>query len=161
MDVGCQVCGQLNPPAVSACQYCGAPLSSTRHSASTTGSKRWQVPHARVWRGQVYLQRKHGLKDPNVGLLLELLPGLIFFLGIGHLWAGQLALGIALLFGYWFAGFMLIFFALLTALVSVWAFPFCLIIWPGVPIISAIMLQRRLQRERQRLVGASTSPYPF
>ena len=40
------------------------------------------------------------LKDPAVGLLLELL-GYIGFLGIGHIWAGKTSRGVALLIGYW------------------------------------------------------------
>src|SRR5262245_12665793 len=100
MDVGCQVCGQLNPPDVRACQFCGAALAGTPISRSTA-QPRWRrlTPPADQWGQPTSAQRSHGLKDPNTGLVAELLPGLFLFLGIGHIWAGEVAVGILLMFG--------------------------------------------------------------
>lgn len=43
-------------------------------------------------------------KDPGVALILELVPGLFLqTFGIGNLYAGNLAWGLALMLGYWFA----------------------------------------------------------
>jgi hypothetical protein len=162
MDVGCQVCGQLNPPDARACQFCGAVLAGSPIPRST-GQSRWRRPTlpASQWGEPAYALRSHGLKDPNTGMVAELLPGLFLFLGIGHIWAGQVALGILLMFGYWFVLAMLLFLTIISFGLLLCFFPFYLVVWPGVPIISAIVLQRRLQRERQQLVVASTSPHPY
>ncbi|MFN8515214.1 MAG: hypothetical protein U0841_22040 [Chloroflexia bacterium] len=93
-------------------------------------------------------------------MLIELLPGLFCFLGIGHMWAGEVGLGLFLLFGYWAVQFTLLFLLVISAGLLLCFFPLYLLVWPGVPIASAIMLQRRLQRERQRLVTASAA-YPY
>lgn len=112
------------------------------------------------WSGQVVVQRRHGLKDPNAGLLIELLPGLFFCLGIGRMWAGEVGLGLFLLFGYWMIQFTLFFLLVISGGLLLCFFPLYLLVWPGIPIASAIRLQRRLQRERQQLVTAS-AVYPY
>jgi hypothetical protein len=93
--------------------------------------------------------------------MAELLPGLCFFLGIGHMWAGEVALGIFLLVGYWITLCTLIILTAITFGLLLCVFPLYLIVWPGVPIASAIILQRRLLRERQQLVSASVVTYPY
>ena len=58
-----------------------------------------QGPHGQPPYGQPpYAQPP---KDPTVGLLLELI-GFFGFLGIGWIWAGETAVGIALLIGWFF-----------------------------------------------------------
>jgi len=43
-------------------------------------------------------------KDPGIALILELVPGVFLnTFGIGNLYAGNLAWGLALMFGYWIA----------------------------------------------------------
>jgi hypothetical protein len=176
MDVGCQTCGQLNPRDARECQYCGAVLPTPppaarpartgqgqaprAHQGQAPRANQGQGPRANPWGGQISTRRRHGLKDPNAGLVVELLPGLCFFLGIGHMWAGEVALGIFLLVGYWFTLCTLIFLTVITFGLLLCVFPLYLIVWPGVPIASAIILQRRLLRERQQLVSASAVTYP-
>jgi hypothetical protein len=113
------------------------------------------------WSQPVYERRSHGLKDPNTGLVAELIPGLFLFLGVGHMWAGEIALGLALLVGYWFALLALAFLTVITFGLLLCVFPIYLLMWPGVPIASAIILQRRLGREQQRLIRASATPHLF
>jgi hypothetical protein len=172
MDIGCQVCGQLNPPGTRACQYCGARMAETppydepsvpRWRPTVPLMPQWQAraQAADQWGYPLYAQRGHGLKDPNTGLVVELIPGLFFFLGIGHLWAGEIGLGLALLFGYWFALSALAFLTVITFGLLLCVFPIYLLMWPGVPIASAILLQRRLRRAQQQLVRASMSPHPY
>jgi len=40
-------------------------------------------------------------KDPGIAALLEVVPGLFGFLGIGHIYNGNLGKGIIFLIGYW------------------------------------------------------------
>ncbi len=88
------------------------------------------------------------VKDPTTGLLIELLPGFFGFMGIGWLWAGETAIGVALLLGFWV--FLAVEIALMFVLIGFCLLPVNLI----APIASAILLQRRL-KERQALpVGA-------
>ena len=51
--------------------------------------------------------------DPGIALILELVPGVFLStFGIGNLYAGNLAWGLALMFGYWIASvvnFLLLF----------------------------------------------------
>lgn len=164
MNAVCQTCGRLNPPGAQQCQYCGASLPSTPIYQDPFRSRPQQpAPPGDPWRAQGPGPAAYpvGLKDPNTGLVLELLPGLFGFLGIGHIWAGEVALGVGLLIGYWVAGAMLAVLTLLTLGLLFCFFPIYLLLWPGAPIISAIVLQRRLQRQQQRLVSTSTYPYPY
>jgi len=95
-------------------------------------------------------------KDPSAGLLIELLPALFGFLGIGYLWAGETVLGLALLFGCWaFWGIVAVVTALSFGLLLC-LFPFFILLYLTAPIVSALLLQRRL-RARQAL---AVNPYP-
>ena len=91
------------------------------------------------------------VRDPTTGLLIEMIPGFFGFLGIGWLWAGETAIGIALLLGYWV--FLAVEIALMFVLIGFCLLPVNLI----APIASAIVLQRRL-KERQAL---PVSAQPF
>lgn len=84
-------------------------------------------------------------RDPILALLLELV-GYVFVLGLGHMYAGRVGRGIALMVGYWLywgvAG--LLFITLLLSPIS------CLmmLLHPFVPIISGLWAKRDLDRER-------------
>ena len=163
MSAVCQTCGRLNPTGTSQCQYCGTSLPSTPVYQDPFRSRPQQqtVTDPRSRQVQVYAQPPVGLKDPNTGLLLELLPGLFGFMGIGYIWAGEVALGIGLLLGFWVASAMLAVMTVLTFGLLLCLFPIYLLLWPGAPIISAIVLQRRMMRQQQMLANASSYPYPY
>lgn len=98
-------------------------------------------------------------KDPLIGLLIELLPGFFGFLGIGYLWAGETLLGVALLLGYW-AFWTVVAVATLATLGLLLCFlPFFVAFYFAAPIVSAVLLQRRL-RARQSLAVRPASAYP-
>jgi hypothetical protein len=95
-------------------------------------------------------------KDPTTGLLLELI-GLFGFSGIGWLWAGETAIGIGLLLGFW--AFLTIEVFLMFIVIGFCLLPLNL----AIPIISGVMLQKRL-KERQAMLVAQQYPaqqYPF
>ena len=77
-------------------------------------------------------------KDPNVGLLLELI-GFFGFLGIGWLWAGETTIGISLLIGWLI--FLGIEIALSIVLIGLCLIPLNFI----VPIVSGVILMNRLK----------------
>jgi hypothetical protein len=90
-------------------------------------------------------------KDPQTGLLLELI-GIFGFLGIGWLWAGETAIGIALLIGFWvFLG--------IEIFLSIFLIGLCLLpLNVIIPIASAFLLQKRL-KERQALGVGRAQPF--
>ncbi len=46
-------------------------------------------------------------KSPGTAVLLEILPGFFFqTFGIGHMYAGNVATGLLIMFGYWFVQFI-------------------------------------------------------
>ena len=163
MAIGCRTCGTLNPDRATVCEYCGAGLPAAaarrdpfvqRRAAHVTPA----YPPALAYTGG-YPPRGVA-KDPSAGLLIELILGLFGFLGIGYLWAGETVLGIGLLLGYWaFWG--------IVAVVTVLSFglllcflPFFILLYLVAPIVSALLLQRRL-RARQALLMSpyATAPY--
>lgn len=83
-------------------------------------------------------------RDPTVALLLELL-GYVWFLGIGHIYGGRIARGIALLISYWFYWIIVavLFFTLVFSPIA------CImaIIWPLVPVFSGLWIKRDLDRD--------------
>lgn len=96
-------------------------------------------------------------KDPSTGLLLELL-GLVGFSGIGWLWAGETAIGIALLLGFWV--FLAIEAVLMFVVIGFCLLPLNLII----PVASGLLLQKRLKERLPRPVEPQYPPqqqYPF
>jgi hypothetical protein len=82
------------------------------------------------------------LTDPVAGPVLEVLCGLIGFLGVGHLLAGQLGTGLRLLGGW------------LVALGVVFSFAFLfghwvpVLLWAGGPLASGLWLHRQLIQAR-------------
>lgn len=166
MAIACRTCGNQNPDGVTACQYCGAnlqPSGGQGAAAGTPGRQGYSLPpggqggYGQQPYGASYgtppapaqayaTQRAPEVKDPSSGLLFELLPGLFGFLGVGWLWAGETAIGIALLIGFW------LFIAIEIVLMFV-VIGFCLIPLNFIlPIVSAIILQNRL-KERQALAA--------
>lgn len=92
-------------------------------------------------------------KDPSTALLIELIPGLFGFLGIGHLWAGQTALGLALLLGYWCFWGVVGVLTILTFGLLLCLFPFFILLYLATPVVTALLLQGRLRRQQAQLLG--------
>lgn len=163
MAIGCQTCGTLNPDRATVCEYCGASFPATpvyrdpfvrrRPAAPARGAYVNPAPFAQGSRPAL------GGKDPSAGLLIELLPGLFGFLGIGYLWAGETLLGIALLLGYWAFWAIVAVATIATLGFLLCFFPFFIALYFAAPIISALLLQRRL-RARQALIVSPVSAYP-
>jgi TM2 domain-containing membrane protein YozV len=80
-------------------------------------------------------------KDPTVALLLELI-GFLGFLGIGHMYAGKVPRGIALMFGYWVYMTMsvILIFLLIGCLLLPIGFVF--------PILSGLWIKSEMEKER-------------
>jgi hypothetical protein len=100
-------------------------------------------------------------KDPGAGLLIELVPGFFGFLGIGYLWAGETAIGLALLIGYWSFWAIVGVLTVLTLGLLLCFLPFFILLFLVAPLISALALQNRLrlrQVQQMQLVYAQ-QPY--
>lgn len=80
-------------------------------------------------------------KDPTTALLLELI-GYAGFMGIGHIYAGKVGRGIALMFGFWA---YLVVFGLLSIILIGCLF---LIVTPVFPILSGLWIKSELEKER-------------
>jgi TM2 domain-containing membrane protein YozV len=80
-------------------------------------------------------------KDPTTALLLELI-GYAGFMGIGHIYAGKVGRGIALMFGFWA---YLVVFGLLSIILIGCLF---LIITPVFPILSGLWIKSEMEKER-------------
>ena len=150
MAIGCRTCGTLNPNRASSCAYCGASLPSTPIYRDPFRNRRPErrdiAPYVpAVVPTVVYAP---AVKDPSTGLLIELVPGFFGFLGIGHLWAGETALGLALLFGYWCFWALVGVLTLLTLGLLLCYFPFFILLYFGAPIVSALLLHGRLRRRQ-------------
>ncbi|HEY8596939.1 MAG TPA: hypothetical protein VIL85_00835 [Thermomicrobiales bacterium] len=163
MAMSCRTCGTLNPDHSTLCEYCGASLPTPtprrdpfvqRHPSQSTPAYPPTMAYA------VSYPVRGATKDPSAGLLIELLPGLFGFLGIGYLWAGETALGLALLLGYWA-------FWAIVAVVTILSFglllcflPFFILLYLAAPIVSALLLQRRLRSRQAVIINPyGTSPY--
>lgn len=95
-------------------------------------------------------------RDPTVALLLELI-GYVWVLGIGHLYAGRINRGIALMVGYW------AYWGVVTVLfMSVVGIPVaCLmaLVHPVVPILSALWVRRDVERDNLMYPQYPQRPY--
>ncbi len=122
------------------CSYCGSAINSsdtycpncgTRVAGSALATGDGSGAHTRTPTGP--------RRDAGLAFLLELLPGLFGFLGIGHVYVGEVVRGLLLLAGYW----VFISFELLALLGTVgWCLtPLNLLI----PIGSAFWLKRDLE----------------
>ncbi|HEX8560595.1 MAG TPA: hypothetical protein VF668_21040 [Pyrinomonadaceae bacterium] len=76
-------------------------------------------------------------KSSGTAVLLEVLPGFFFqTFGIGHIYAGNVGAGLALMFGYWFVQFVNL--LLCFVLIGFITLPLCFIIAMVVsPILAA------------------------
>lgn len=159
MAIGCRTCGTLNPDRSTLCEYCGASLPAPATRRDPFVQRRAASPVTPAYPPTLAYAGSYpargATKDPSAGLLIELIPGLFGFLGIGYLWAGETLLGIALLLGYWaFWGIVAVVTVLSFGLLLCF-FPFFLLLYFAAPIVSALLLQRRL-RARQAL---TVNPY--
>jgi TM2 domain-containing membrane protein YozV len=80
-------------------------------------------------------------KDPTTALLLELI-GYAGVMGIGHMYAGKVGRGVAIMFGYWV---YLVIFGLLSIILIGCLF---LIIAPVFPILSGLWVKSEMEKER-------------
>lgn len=63
-------------------------------------------------------------RSPGAAVLLEILPGIFLqTFGIGHIYAGNVAVGLLFMFGYWFVAFVN--FLLLFVLIGFITWPLC------------------------------------
>lgn len=99
-----------------------------------------------------------GAKDPGTGFVLEMLPAFFGFYGIGYIWAGDVGLGLALLVGnwlFWIVGsFFAFFFSLLTLGLGFFCVgPLFMLLYLGGPVLSGLLLQRRLKARQALAAG--------
>ena len=81
-------------------------------------------------------------KTPVVAVLLEVLPGLFLqTFGIGHLYAGNIGVGLAFMFGYWFVQFINI--LLCFVLIGFITLPLCFLL---ALVISPILASNAAER---------------
>lgn len=162
--VACATCGNQSPAGSIVCQFCGATLRAmaaapTPGAPPSAGPAAPPMPSAVVqtrpsnYAPPYYARPALAPKDPSTGLLLELLPGLFGFLGIGHIWAGDIGVGLGLLFGYWiFWGFAWFFIVFASVFTFGLAFCFAPFVWIGAPVLSGILLRDKLARLQGRPV---------
>lgn len=157
MARGCHTCGTLNPDRAPTCEYCGASLPATPPYRDPFVQRRGGTPHAT---GYAAPPRA---KDPSVGLLIELLPGFFGFLGIGYLWAGETLLGVVLLLGYWAFWTVVAVASIATFGLLLCFLPFFIVSYFAAPIVSALLLQRRLRARQSLGVGPAvvSPPHPY
>jgi hypothetical protein len=108
----CQNCGTAVNEGERYCQSCGAPLAGPATPESVPYHVQWEPVSVNK-------------KDPTAALLLGLLPGLIGFWGIGHIYAGSVLKGLLIMF----TGWALIFLTLLTGPFSLCFFIVGLVLW--------------------------------
>jgi hypothetical protein len=81
-------------------------------------------------------------RSAGTAVLLELLPGFLFqTFGIGHIYAGNVAVGLLFMFGYWFVAFVN--FLLLFVLIGFITWPVCFL---ATLIISSITASNAVSR---------------
>ena len=74
-------------------------------------------------------------RSPGVAALLEVLPGFFFqTFGIGHIYAGNVGVGLLFMFGYWFIQFINV--LLCFVLIGFVTLPLC---WLAAMIVSPIV----------------------
>jgi TM2 domain-containing membrane protein YozV len=82
-------------------------------------------------------------KDSGLALILEILPGLFGFLGIGYMYAGYTTRGILQLVGWWIILAIAFVISAATAGIGFLCFaPFAI----GVPIVSGLLLKERMKQ---------------
>lgn len=153
----------MNPDRSSDCAYCGASLPSTPLYQDPFRTHRFQqqaiVPY--VPQSAPLVTYLPIAKDPSTALLIELIPGLFGFLGIGYLWAGETALGLVLLIGYWSFWALIGVMTVLTLGLLLCFFPFFIMFFFAAPIVSAVLLQKRLRQRQAQLLQLAYAQQPY
>ena len=102
--IACQSCSTLNPDDARFCKNCGSLLSTQVIQTPGRGQQPAISPTVPVQQyqqpGQVYIQQPS--KDRSIALILEIIPGLFGFLGIGWIYGGKTGTGVAWLIGFLF-----------------------------------------------------------
>lgn len=140
------------PSGFSAPAYGGAPQTAYQQpfqSAFQTPQPPSSVVPVQSQQGyypaqQNYVQQSSGT-DPNLVMVVEILAGFFGFLGIGHMLAGEIGMGLMLLIGWWVYNFIAFIFIALTVGLGA-----CIII-PiniGAIIFSGIMARNTAQRKQ-------------
>ena len=152
----------LNPDRALICEYCEERLPATPVYRDPFVPRRSLVSQGGFVLPAGQYAQAAGVDAhpwaPSAGLLIELLPGLFGFLGIGYLWAGETLLGISLLLGYWVFWTLVAVATFLPSGLLLCFFPFLILLYFVAPVVSALALQRRL-RARQSLVVEPAAPY--
>lgn len=121
------------------CSYCGAKVSRLDAFCPNCGTRLSGGTQSLA--GVPLSSRVKQPKDSGLAFLIELIPGLFGFLGIGHMYAGQVTRGVLLLIGYWaFISFEIL---AMLGLVGWCLTPLNVLI----PIGSAFWLKREMDRE--------------
>lgn len=94
--MNCPSCGSEVPEGAQYCGKCGEPLVVPVYTEQPAQPMEWE---------QVTIHQK----DPTAAFLLGLLPGLVGFWGIGHMYAGDVFKGLLILFTGWALIFITIF----------------------------------------------------
>jgi len=81
-------------------------------------------------------------RSPAVAVMLEFLPGFFFqTFGIGHIYAGNVAVGLLFMFGYWFVAFVN--FLLCCLLIGFITWPLC---WLATMVTSSVLASKSATR---------------
>ena len=129
-----------------------------QNSAQTTYQQPYQTPFqtpqppsaVAPFQQQVYMTytQPQSTTDPNLVLVVELIGGFFGFLGIGHMLAGEVGLGIMLLIGWWiYSAFVWIVVLLTLGLAGCVFGPINLV----AVIFSALMARNTVLRQRGML----------
>jgi hypothetical protein len=97
-------------------------------------------------RGERYRDERYRDRPPRqpstaLAAILELFPGFFQVFGIGHMYAGNVAVGLIFMFGYWFVLFCNV--LLLLVCIGYVTLPVC---WFGTMIVSSIMAANSCRR---------------
>jgi TM2 domain-containing membrane protein YozV len=85
-------------------------------------------------------------RSSGVAVLLEVLPGFFFqTFGIGHIYAGNVGIGLLFMFGFWFIQFVNVLLCFL--IIGFITFPLC---WLAAMIISPILAANAVSRNGYR-----------
>ena len=85
-------------------------------------------------------------RSPGTAVLLEVLPGFFFqTFGIGHIYAGNVGVGLLFMFGYWFIQFINV--LLCFVLIGFVTLPLC---WLAAMILSPILAANTASRGTYR-----------
>lgn len=136
----CLHCGTNLPADSSYCYHCGREVSTQVAEYPVQAP----VPYPYAYNDPYALAQQQLENKATLALLIEIVAGFLGFMGIGHIYSGRMALGITVMFGWWFALFM----AIIVSAVS-----FGLLLLPmalmviAVPIISGIQARNYVRRQ--------------